>query len=207
MATHGSSPIAPRELGGALGVVVGHAAQAHLVVVAHERIGGARVAVEGHADRAGIDQLHRPGVTAEGEMGVAEDEPPVAHVAQQLAVVVARPRGRRTACRRPARRARASVDEGSEARSGSAASSSATASPSSSRQASAAACIGWSGGRSERSLSQRSVLPRIQMAPSSARRRSTVSAGHAPKAAMSPPSSQRSAPSAAGVREHGLERR
>src|SRR4051812_44560449 len=51
--------------------VVGHAAQLELAPGAHERVGRAAVAVERHADGAGVDQLHGPGLPAELDVGVA----------------------------------------------------------------------------------------------------------------------------------------
>ena len=76
----GSSPDPRRSTRGprrALPVVVVHAAVLDRAVVVQERVGGAVVAVERHADAARVDQLDpaRPGPRRNGEVRVAEHDP------------------------------------------------------------------------------------------------------------------------------------
>src|SRR5204862_7234834 len=71
-------------------VVVAHATELHLAVLGDERVAGARVAVEGHADAPRVDELDPSlgGTATELEVGVAEDESLVVHAAQELLLVV-----------------------------------------------------------------------------------------------------------------------
>ena len=76
---------------GAGGVVIGDAAALDAPVVVHERPRRAVIAVEGHADRARGDELDLVRADAvEGDVEVAEDQPPVGDAFEQLELVGAR---------------------------------------------------------------------------------------------------------------------
>jgi hypothetical protein len=69
-------------------VVVGDAAALDAPVVVHERPGGAVIAVEGQPDRTRGDELDRVRADAiEGDVEVAEDQPPVGDALEQLELV------------------------------------------------------------------------------------------------------------------------
>jgi hypothetical protein len=85
----GSLAEAVEDGGGAREVVVGDAPVLDASVVGDHGVGGAWVAVEGHADAAGVDELDPLGrpPAAEREVGVAEDQPAGVDPPEELVVL------------------------------------------------------------------------------------------------------------------------
>src|SRR3954447_9561981 len=75
---------------GADRLVVLDAAVLDVAGCAYERVRGAGVADEGRADRAGVHELDPVALAAEGQVRVAEDQPPGGHAPEQLGLVAGR---------------------------------------------------------------------------------------------------------------------
>ena len=149
-------------------------------VVVHQRVRRPRVAVEGHAHAARVDELNaeRP-LARERQVGVAERPGAGPGASPSSSSSSGSGSGRKLRTSETGEPWQYSVSP-IEWASGSAASSATSASPSSSAQRSMASRA--ASGASSGAAVQRSPLPRIQVA-SSSRSRSTVSRGQAPNSA------------------------
>ena len=173
-----------------------------------ERVGGAGVAVERHAHRAGVDQLDARAPRTRGGTAGGCGRTPARGGARRRA---ARPRRRPARGRTSARRSAVSAWQISASRSSASCSMSAMPRPARrraprGRDAIADRTTGLSGASST-SRVQRSPLPRTQIAFSSPRSRSTVSTRPAAEQRVVAAEDPAARALRLGVRQHGLQRR